>query len=284
MAINKSDMVDTDFKMPPPAKEIPTEIEVFGVTYERYALERLFARLVKKLGLRSVLEIPASGAKAMPSLYSLGFALAGCQVTLVDAQPDGLKVWQDSGLTDKLTVYRADEIPDVAATGKRWDLCWNFMQLPISTDPQSMVKKMASYSRKWLMTINVNRFNVGFSMHRTVHKLWKIPWTHGDIRFFSPFHTCRFFSEFGYKDLKWGVVDSPPWPDSPGFRDLRLHRLGENEKRWVSPYIQYLKDNNFPGWYKWVYRGERFPLPRTLKLPYSHLYWALCRVNNEADQ
>ncbi|HDH57646.1 MAG TPA: hypothetical protein ENF16_03450 [Bacteroidetes bacterium] len=260
---------------------LPVEVEVFGVTYERFALAKLFQRLQRKYQFKTVLEMPASGAKAMPSLYSLGFALAGCDVTLVDADEEGLKIWRGLNLEGKLTSITAEEVPDAIANGRRWDLCWNFAELPTAPDPAAMIRQMVSSSR-WVMVVNINRFNVGSYMHRTVHKLWKVPWTHGDLRYFSPFQTAGFFRRLGLKDVRWGVVDCPPWPDSPGFRDLRLHRLGNHPHRWISPYAENLAAGKLPIWLKVVYWGERLPLPVVLKLPYSHLYYAIARVDHEA--
>ncbi len=264
--------------------EIPTEVEVFGVNYERYALGKLFARMKKRLNLQSVIELPASGAKAMPSLYSLGAALAGCDVTLVDADPEGLKIWNDLGLGDKLTTIDMNQLDSTLDEGRRWDLCWNFMVIPTQDNPRDLIRRMICCSSKYLMMINVNRFNVGFNMHRTVHRLWNIPWSHGDINFFSPFKTKIFLKENNLKNIRWGVVDSPPWPDSPGFRDLRLHRLGDKPKKWICPYADYVKNSQFPLWMKWVYIGERFPIPAWMKLPYSHLYYIVGEVDHEAGR
>jgi len=63
-----------------------TEIEGKGVDYERFALNKLFQSLVMKYNISSVLEIPAKGEKAMPSIYSIAFGEAGCDVTLVNAE------------------------------------------------------------------------------------------------------------------------------------------------------------------------------------------------------
>jgi hypothetical protein len=254
------------------------ETEVFGVTYERYALQALFARLTAKLNLKSVLEWPVSGAKAMPGIYSLGFALAGCQVTLVDADETAIAIWRNLRLDDRLTLLSQDQILREIETGRRWNLCWNFAVLPGADDPTALIKKMASATDGWLLSVNVNRFNVGFAMHRSVHRFWKIPWSHGDITYFSPFQTCRLFRGQNYRQIHWGVVDCPPWPDSPGFRDLRLHRQAAQERGWASPYVDYLQSGDFPGWIPYVYFIERLPLPKVCKLPYSHLYYSCCRV------
>jgi hypothetical protein len=258
-----------------------TEIEVFGVSYERYALQKLFLRLTRRLRIRTVLEMPASGAKAMPSLYSLGFALAGCDVTLVDADPAAVELWRALGLQEKLRLLTQSDAEDAQRKRERWDLCWNFAVLPSAAQPDELLKRMADLTDRWLLVVNVNRFNVGFFLHRAVHRIYRIPWTHGDISFLSPFYLCRRFRQLGFAEPRWDVVDCPPWPDSPGFRDLRLHRRGEGNCNWVSPYIQYLASGEFPAWMRAVYIGEKLPLPPVLKLPYAHLYYAFCRVHHD---
>ncbi len=258
-----------------------TEVEVFGVSYERYALQKLFFGLARRLQIRTVLEMPASGAKAMPSLYSLGFALAGCDVSLVDADSAAVELWRELGLQDRLHLLTQDEADDARRNRERWDLCWNFAVLPSAARPDELLKRMADLTHRWLMIVNVNRFNVGFFLHRSVHRIYRIPWSHGNISFFSPFYICRRFKQLGFEQPRWGVVDCPPWPDSPGFRDLRLHRRGERNCSWVSPYIQYLASGKFPAWMRAVYIGERLPIPAVLKLPYAHLYYAFCRVPHD---
>jgi len=260
------------------------ETEVFGVTYERYALQKLFARLTRKLSLSSMIEMPASGAKAMPSLYSLGFALAGCQVALVDADPEAERLWYRAEMGEHLTLIESGEISQECAAGHCWDLCWNFVVLPTAPKPEELVQRMASLSRKWLLFVGVNRFNVGFPFHRAVHRRHNIPWSHGDLRFFSPFDTSAFLENLGFRDIHWGLVDCPPWPDSLGFRDLRLHRQGDRRLHWHSPYVERLIEDHFPLWMKIIYMSERLPLPRWMKLPAAHLFYVYCRIPHEATE
>ena len=58
-----------------------------------------------------------------------------------------------------------------------------------------------------------------------VHRYTKIPWTHGDTAFNVPGRVKRFFAANSLRPVRVGVVDCPPWPDSLGFRDVRLHRM-----------------------------------------------------------
>jgi hypothetical protein len=265
------------------AESSVAEVEVFGVTYERFALAKLFQRLTNKYMIKSVLELPASGAKAMPSLYSLGFALANCKVTLVDANKDALVHWDELVLNDRLELIGNNDVDDLVVKGRHWDLCWNFVYLPTCPDPIQHLSRMAACTDKWLLAIHVNRHNVGFLSHRMVHRKYQIPWTHGDLKFFSPFSFGSYLRDLDYTEVKWGVVDCPPWPDSLGFRDLRLHRQGARELNWVSPYIDMLRQNRYPAWMKWVYGLERLPIPDWTKLPYSHLYYTLFRRNSATN-
>ena len=69
------------------------EREVFGVTYDRYVLIQLHRELTNQLHLKRIVEMPSHGAKAAGSLYSIGFAMAGCDVTLVNPEINMLAKW-----------------------------------------------------------------------------------------------------------------------------------------------------------------------------------------------
>ncbi len=74
------------------------ETEVFGVTYDRYVLLQLHRILVQDLGLKNIVEMPSHGAKANGSLCSIGFGLAGCNVTLVNPEIDMMYGWKQLGI------------------------------------------------------------------------------------------------------------------------------------------------------------------------------------------
>ena len=71
------------------------EIEVFGVTYDRYVLLQLHKIMTTELGLKRVLEMPSHGAKAAGSLYSIGFGLAKL---LVGSPSDRVASYRDHPL------------------------------------------------------------------------------------------------------------------------------------------------------------------------------------------
>jgi hypothetical protein len=251
------------------------EMEGKGLDYERYALNRLFHKLVRRCAIQSVLEIPAKGEKAMPSIYSLPFGQAGCAVSLVNAEPKSKGAWMRLGYP---VTYL--ECPDLARTGlesNSFDLVWNFMVLPQVEDRDGLVAEMTRLSRRWLLFIAVNRFNPGFFSHRMVHRWSGVPWTHGDVRFMSPFHTKRYLEERGLRVARIGAVDTPPYPDSLGFRDMRLHRMNVdlNKIEWDSRTFAWMETGQYPPKIHLLYLAERLPLPLPLKLLYAHLFWIL---------
>ena len=250
------------------------EIEGKGLDFERYAMDKLFSRLVRRHGIRSVVEMPAKGEKAMPSIYSLPFGRAGCDVTLVNAEPKSRWAWEKLDFP-----VRYHECDDLEQTGldPGYDLVWNFMQLSQHENKAALVAEMTRLSKRYVMFVAVNRFNPGFFSHRMVHRYFKVPWTHGDVGFMNVFHVQRYFRDQGLSIVRSGVVDCPPYPDSLGFRDMRLHRLNVdlNKIDWDSRSLDWMKSGRYPLKIKLLYLAEQLPLPWVIKLLYAHLFWVL---------
>lgn len=198
------------------------EMEGKGVDYERYALNRLFDRIVKTYPINSVLEIPAKGEKAMPSLYSLAFGEAGCQVTPVNAEEKSKPAWQKLGYP--VTYRDCQNLEHTNLSNDTSDLVWNFHYLTRHPNKDALLSEMIRLTRKYILYVGVNRYNPGYYSHRLAHRLFKVPWNHGDVDFMNPFHVSNVFESTGLKITKIGIVDAPPFPDSLGIRDMKLHR------------------------------------------------------------
>ena len=171
------------------------EIEGKGLDFERYALNKLFTKLVNRYPIHTVLEIPAKGEKAMPSLYSLAFAAAGCETTLVNAEDKSKWAWEELGLD--VAYQSCDNLLHTGMDGAQFDLVWNFMALAKEENKAQMLEEMVRLSRKYVLYIGVNRFNPGFFSHRMVHRLFDVPWNHGAVQFMNPFYVTRYFHEQG---------------------------------------------------------------------------------------
>ena len=251
------------------------EVEVFGVDYERYSLAKCLERLVIKYSLRECLELPAFGAKAMPSIYSLGLAKAGANVTLVNPANSAGSSWNKVNLADRMTESFQNDLHHTTFSDNSFDWVWNFAYFPSDSDHISLLKEMKRTSRRYVTIFSVNGRNIGAYIHRILHRMLKIPWTHGDVNFNFPNRLKRFMEKQGLRIVEKGVVDCPFWPDSLGFRDVRLHRQGvvEMETEWQSDTLEWMRTGSYPSWIYAVYAFESIPMPLVIKYIYAHIFY-----------
>ena len=135
------------------------------------------------------------------------------------------------------------------------------------------------------------RFAVGFAellpnlaLLETLHRFKVHP--HNEV---LPVHRCHFTMELrsqcprerGLRVLKTGVVDTPPYPDSLGFRDMKLHRMNVDLDKidWESRTIGWMKEGRYPPKLKFLYFFEWLPLPWVIKLAYAHLFFVLAEAH-----
>jgi len=238
--------------------------------------------MARRYEIKSVLEIPAGGERAMPSIYSLGFGLAGCRVTLVNGMEEFLYAWKKLGIDNLVEIHHCEDLLNTDLEDNSYDFVWNFACYAHFQNPGEMLNEMVRLSRKYVAIFNPNAYNPGYLSHRVAHLLAKVPWTHGDTTFFSPRKTKRFLSNHGLTIVKVGVLDCPPWPDSVGFRDIRLHRLKRNLSKlnWYARYLDYTCDGTFPKWIKAVNIFESIPVPLLVKFLYSHIFYVIAQKGN----
>jgi hypothetical protein len=253
------------------------EVEPFGVDYERYSLAKCLGKIVKKYNIRRCGELPAYGAKAMPSIYSLGLAQAGAHVILINPSPFAQSSWEEVRLGHLMTISNQDDIYHTNFANDSFDLVWNFAYFPIDMNPESLLTEMKRISNRYVAIFSVNGRNIGAYIHRILHRVLGIPWTHGNINFNFPDKLARFMKQHDFNIVKIGVTDCPFWPDSLGFRDVRLHRLGVKEMttEWKSNTLEWMKIRKYPRWIYWVYAFESIPMPLFIKYIYSHIFYII---------
>ena len=257
------------------------EKEVFGVIYERFSVGEKLQSFARKHGIKSVLEMPAWGAKAMPSIYSLGFGKVAKEITLVNGNQKYETEWKKIGAASKVKWVNEENIFHTAFKDNSFDYVWNFAYIPNCEEPDLLVEEMKRVSKKYVAIFSVNAGNIGFPIHRMVHRKTGIPWTHGDIKYNRRKYIKKKLEEHGLTVVDAGFVDCPVWPDSLGFRDVRLHRMNIDYGKinWESDYAEMLAKNKFPLWIKMVYLVERLPLPKLLKSIYSHINYTIAEKN-----
>ena len=262
------------------------EVEVFGVTYDRYVLLQLHKALVKKLNLKTVVEMPSHGAKAAGSLYSIGFGLAGCQVTLVNPEMEMMGGWKETDLQAKVTAIPDIDVYRTGFKDGQFDLAWNFVTWTELDDPPRYINEMKRISNRYVMLITCNNFQPGYPWHRLIHKMFGFPWTHGQVRYNHITRVKKMFRQAALTVAEYGAIDTPGWPDPSGPRDIRLHRRygrtgnsGPPKKpAWEVPMIGYIKSGVFPAWMKYLGKWDLTFRKGVFKLPLSHLFYVLGRV------
>lgn len=248
------------------------EREPIGITYDRYRLGVVQAALVRRFGWKRILEVGAGGAKAKPSLYSIGFARAGCHVDLVGGDRDALGDWRALGLGGRIDFLDGD-VRGLAA-GK-WDAAWNFVTAGAGGDLPRAVRDMARVAR-FVMTVHCNGMHWGRPWHMLLHAIAGLEWTHGRWKDEFPGTVGLAFREAGLGTAAAGFFDAPGWPDPPGFRDIRLHLDGitgdEERVGWEAPIVEIYRSGRVPVAIRLLEMGERLqPLP--LRALNAHLYY-----------
>ena len=259
------------------------EVEVFGVTYDRYVLLQLHKQLARSLDLRDIVEMPSHGAKAAGSLYSIGFGLAGCSVTLVNPELEMMCGWNELGIQQKVTTALDKDVYHTGFDSGSFDLSWNFVTWTELADPVRYLEEMKRISKKYVLLITCNNFQPGYPWHRFLHLIFGFPWTHGQVEYNHITRVKKLFRQSGMKIVEYGAIDTPGWPDPSGPRDVRLHRRyggGNLEPQkttpdWEVPIIGYVKAGQFPGWMKALGRWDMRFCKGVFKLPLSHLFYVL---------
>ena len=256
------------------------EVEVFGVTYDRYVLLQLHKILVTQLNLKTVVEMPSHGAKAAGSLYSIGFGLAGCHVTLVNPEMEMMYGWEELGIQDKVETFSNIDVYDSGFQNNQFDLAWNFVTWTELAEPPRYFEEMKRISNKFVLLVTCNNFQPGYPWHRLIHKMFGFPWTHGQVKYNHITKVRRMFKESGLRVIEYGAIDTPGWPDPSGPRDIRLHKnYGTPTKKpnWEVPILQYVKTGQYPVWMRALGRWDMTFRKGVFKLPMSHLFYVLGR-------
>lgn len=259
-------------------RKVKKEREVFGVTYDRYVLLQLHRIMTHELDLKTVVEMPSHGAKAAGSLYSIGFALAGCYITLVNPEMDMMYGWEELKIKGRVGAVSGRDVCHSGFEDGKFDLAWNFVTWTEVDDPPLYLLEMKRISRSYVLLVTCNNFQPGYPWHRLIHRIFGFPWTHGQVKYNHITKVRKMFKKCGLKVVEHGAIDTPGWPDPSGPRDIRLHKnFGAPTKKpvWEVPIIQYIKTGKYPGWMRALGKWDMAFRKGVFKLPMSHLFYVL---------
>ena len=259
------------------------EVEVFGVTYDRYVLLQLHQLMVRELDLEKIVEMPSHGAKAAGSLYSIGFGKAGCRVMLVNPEMEMIQGWEDLGMGERVDAVEDVDLYGTGFDDDTFDMAWNFVTWTELQKPVEYLKELQRISRRYVMLVTCNNFQPGYPWHRFLHKWYGFEWTHGEVKYNHIGTVRRLFKRVGLRVVEYGAIDTPGWPDPSGPRDVRLHRRygssGHNrysqKPDWGVPIVDYVRRGKYPGWMKLLGKWDMAFRKGVFKLPMSHLFYVL---------
>lgn len=262
------------------------EVEVFGVTYDRYVLFQLHWIFARQLNLKTIVDMPSHGAKAAGSLYSIGFANAGCHVTLVNPEMEMMSGWDYIGFQNNVSTFENINVYNTGLPDNAYDLAFNFVTWTELDNPVAYLKEMKRIASKYVLLVTCNNFQPGYPWHRLIHKMFGFPWTHGQVELNHITTVKKLFRSIGLNTMEYGAIDSPGWPDPCGPRDIRLHRrfgqdhrnLPKGKPLWEVPFLDYVKHNQYPGWMKKLGKIDMTFRKGVIKLPISHLFYVLGEI------
>ena len=261
---------------------IRKEVEVFGVTYDRYVLFQHHHILTRQLGLKKIVDMPSHGAKAAGSLYSIGFAHAGCDVTLVNPELEMMYGWKKLNLQNQVTTVSDENVCKTRFSDNEFDLAFNFVTWTELENPLAYLAEMKRIA-KHVLLVTCNNFQPGYPWHRLLHEIFGFEWNHGKNEYNHITRVRKLFRQTGLNIKEYGAIDTPGWPDPSGPRDVRLHRRFGSKSHeppkekpvWELPFLEYVETGNYPGWMETLGRWDMTFRKGVFKLPMSHLFYVL---------
>ncbi len=234
--------------------------EGLGLVYERLVLNDYLDGLLDRYQLRTVLEAPLFGMAGVTGINSVHLAQRGCEVTLVDVDPERLegvqRIWQELGLPCQFVLQ--ENLAQLPFADDSFDLAWEWAGLWYLPDPRGLLGELARVSRQLVFVAMPNRLQIGYWLRKLfvdreffeqVDERW------ADMRLLR-----RTLREHGLTLVEEGVLDVPPWPDTVMPAAELLRRLGI---RWGKLSDRFSGDD-----WQWstmdYYLGKRPELRRTV--------------------
>ena len=230
MLLDGSDMREAE----PTWKRYLTDYnEGLGLVYERFVLNDFLQALRQESNIQTVLEAPLFGMAGVSGINSVALAQAGCEVTLVDDNPERAagvrRIWDELALDVTVLEVEPSEWGNLPFDADSFDLAWDWAALWYLPDAEPLLRELVRVSRDLVFVAMPNRWQVGYFLRKylldseffqTVDERWV---DIGRIR--------RTLEDAGLRIVEQGVLDVPPWPDTVMPAGEVLKRLGLRSKK-----------------------------------------------------
>jgi SAM-dependent methyltransferase len=268
--------------------------EGLGLVYERLVLNDYLDRTISQHQVHTVLEAPIFGMAGVSGINSVRLAQRGCEVTLVDDNPDRLKgverIWGELHLPATFVCH--SDFAHLPFPDRAFDLVWEWAGLWYLPDAQALLEELVRVSRQLVFVAMPNRVQIGYLMRKYLLERDFVNYV--DESWADIHRIQRTLRARGVEFLQEGVLDVPPWPDTVMPAAQVLQRLGIKSKKLDSQF-------SGAGW-NWstmdYYLGRRpelkaridaytflehAPIPWQLKAIWAHHRYVLGRVRNEVN-
>lgn len=196
--------------------------EGLGTTYERFILHNYFSWLKARYDIQTVLEAPSFGMTGVSGINSLWWASQGAKVTVVDQSAARLeeidKVWKGAGLGAEF-VYQPPTSAALPFADGSFDMSWNFAALWHVKDGEKYLAELSRVSSKALFICVPNKQNVCWVLRPHDADEYELKHINSDwiISCVEP---------RGWRLVKTGFFDVPPWPDIAMKKENMLRMVG----------------------------------------------------------
>ena len=207
--------------------------EGLGLVYERFVLNDFLLALQQEHDIQTVLEAPLYGMAGVSGINSVALAQAGCEVTLVDDNPQRAagvrRIWDELGLDATVLEVEPGDWGNLPFDDDSFDLAWDWAALWYLADAAALLNELARVSRDLVFVAMPNRRQVGYFLRKRV--LDRDFFQTVDERWVDVGRIRRALEEAGLRIVQQGVLDVPPWPDTVMPASEVLKRLGLRSKK-----------------------------------------------------
>lgn len=204
--------------------------EGLGSSYERIILNRLLLNLKRRYKITSVLEAPCFGFTGISGLNSLVLSRSGCQVTLLDHEPERVERIRQihHELNAEIDVKISSSYHTLPFSDKSFEFSWNFSSLWFVEDLTAFLSELDRVTVKAILLCVPNRQGIGYKWQKA----------HSGIPAGLVFNEQNIdpgLLKSELKKLNWMLVredyiDCPPWPD-----------IGMSKEEFLGNYLSRIK-------------------------------------------
>ncbi len=257
--------------------------EGLGTVYERFILNDIFDKLIKKFEIKSVLEYPVFGMTGLDGINSVHLAKKNIPVTLVDTEIKRMKQiedhWKILNLQNKLKtlVVEKDNICNLPFKPDSFDLVWNFAALWFYKNADDIINKMIDLSGNIVFISVNNKWQFGYPLRKYI--LDKQFFTKNKIhtKWINISNIKKIFKKRGLTIIEDGVFDTPPWPDtclpvSELKKKIGIKAKPQQDSKWIWSMMSYYcgTDKELEQKVKKYMFIENFPVWWRIKQLWSH--------------